>query len=320
MALLSVRVHGAVRGALVTHTAGAPLSGEDLATLRAYAALAAPLVASLSGEQEAGRSQLDKLSEIARVVGSGGDARALLREVCLKTAELCQADRCAVFLWNAATGEVTPATSQMVRDVAEPGAWERFKAMARRRAGKMPFVDAVARARRPLAIADARGSELVHQDWVTAFGVKSLLGVPLISGGQVFGALVLDNASRKRTGQGLDLPVRPAIRPRLGAGPDRSASWGVAELRMPQEALRARFRILMADDDAVNRMIITRQLEILGYRCTVVDNGSGGRDRFLPGALRRSVDGLPHAGDGWLRGDAPPAPARQIAATYRSSR
>ena len=54
--LLPVRVHGVVQGVLVGHTAGAPLSGEDLATLRAYAALAAPLVVSLRGEEEAGRS------------------------------------------------------------------------------------------------------------------------------------------------------------------------------------------------------------------------------------------------------------------------
>ncbi|HSS52712.1 MAG TPA: GAF domain-containing protein, partial [Thermoanaerobaculia bacterium] len=117
---LPVRVHGAVLGALVAHTAGAPLSGEDLATLQAYAALAAPLIAALGEESTAGRSRLDRLSEIARVVGSGGDARTLLKEVCRTTARLCSADRCAVFLWNATTGEVTPATSQMVRHHVEP--------------------------------------------------------------------------------------------------------------------------------------------------------------------------------------------------------
>ena len=230
-ALLPVHVHGAVRGALVAHSAGAPLSGEDLATLKAYAALAAPLVALL-GEDEAGRSQLDKLSEIARVVGSGGDARALLREVCLKTAELCQADRCAVFLWNAATGEVTPATSQMVRNIAAPEAWERFKEMARRPAGKLPFVDAVARARRPLAIADARGSDLVRQDWVAAFGLKSLLGVPLISGGQVFGALVLDNASDGRPFTPESIELAAAASDYVASGLERALLLEEMELRL----------------------------------------------------------------------------------------
>jgi CheY-like chemotaxis protein len=46
-----------------------------------------------------------------------------------------------------------------------------------------------------------------------------------------------------------------------------------AELPTPQAALRARFRILMADDNEINRMIITRQLEFLGYRCAAVDDG-----------------------------------------------
>jgi signal transduction histidine kinase len=227
-----VRMHGSVLGALVAHTAGEPISGEDLATLRAYAALAAPLAASLGGEEEAGRSRLDRLSEIARVVGAGGDARTLLREVCRTTARLCSADRCAVFLWNAATGEVTPATSQMVRHQAEPGAWEQFKRMGRRRIGQMPFVDAVARARRPLAIADARGSELIDQEWVTAFGLKSVLGVPLISGGQVFGVLVLDNTSDGRPFTPESIELAAAASEYVASGLERALLLEETELRL----------------------------------------------------------------------------------------
>jgi signal transduction histidine kinase len=199
--------------------------------LRAYAALAAPRISSLGEEGEAGRSRLERLSEIARVVGSGGDTRTLLKEVCRKTAFLCDADRCAVFLWNAATGEITPATSQMVRRHVEPEAWERFKKMGRRRIGQMPFVDAVARARRPLAVADARGSELVHQEWVTAFGLKSLLGVPLISGGQVFGVLVLDNTSDGR-------PFTPEAIELATAASDYVASGLERALLLEETALR----------------------------------------------------------------------------------
>lgn len=226
-----VRGHGAVLGALMAHTDGAALSGEDLATLRAYAALAAPLVVSLGEGEEAARSRHEKLSEIARVVGAGGDARTLLREVCLKTADLCQADRCAVFLWNAATGEITPAMSQAVRHRVEPGAWERFKRMGRRHIGEMPFVDAVARSRRPLAIADARGSDLVHPEWVAAFGLKSMLGVPLISGGQVFGALVLDNTSDGR-------PFTPEAIELAAAAADYVASGLERALLLEETALR----------------------------------------------------------------------------------
>ncbi|HBL25239.1 MAG TPA: hypothetical protein DD490_00210 [Acidobacteria bacterium] len=196
---IPVRVHGAVLGALVAHPAGgAEPSGEDRAILRAYAALGAPLVASLGRQDDPVRSRLEQLSEIARIVGSGGDARTLLNEVCRKTALLCDADRCAVFLWNADTGEVTPATSQMVRHHVDPEEWQKFKRMGRRRIGKMPFVDSVARARRPLTLTDARGSDHVDQEWVVAFGLKSVLGVPLISGGEVFGVLVLDNPSDGR--------------------------------------------------------------------------------------------------------------------------
>ena len=229
---LPVRVNGAVMGALVAHTAGAPLAGEDLATLQVYAALAGPPVAALDEESPAGRSRLDRLSEIARVVSSGGDARTLLKEVCWTTARLCSADRCAVFLWNAATGEVTPATSQMVRNHAKPEDWERFKRMGRRRFSEMPFVDAVARARRPLAIADARGSELVKQEWVDAFGLKSLLGVPLISGGQVFGVLVLDNTSDGRPFTPESIELAAAASEYVASGLERALLLEEMELRL----------------------------------------------------------------------------------------
>jgi CheY-like chemotaxis protein len=46
-----------------------------------------------------------------------------------------------------------------------------------------------------------------------------------------------------------------------------------ADLRAPLEALRARCRILLADDNEINRMVAARQLEVLGYRFLTVDDG-----------------------------------------------
>ena|GEM_PF-3571610 len=272
---LPVRVHGAVQGALVAHTAGEPLSGEDLATLQAYAALAAPLVAALGEDGAAGRSRLDRLSEIARVVGSGGDSRTLLREVCRTTARLCAADRCAVFLWNEATGEVIPATSQMVRHHFEPEDWERFKRMGRRRIGEMPFVDAVARARRPLAIADARGSELIHQEWVTAFGLKSVLGVPLlsgVSGGQVFGVLVLDNTSDGRPFTPESIELAAAASEYVASGLERALLLEETELRLKRT--QASLEIARALGSARELKPILKEISQLAARACDMDRCS----------------------------------------------
>src|SRR5262249_17184617 len=41
----------------------------------------------------------------------------------------------------------------------------------------------------------------------------------------------------------------------------------------PLEAQRARFRILLADDNEVNRRVAALQLEVLGYRFLAVDDG-----------------------------------------------
>jgi signal transduction histidine kinase len=280
---LPVRVHGAVQGALVAHSAGTPLSGEDLATLLAYAALAAPLVAALGEEDTAGRSRLDRLSEIARVVGSGGDARTLLKEVCRTTARLCSADRCAVFLWSAATGEVTPATSQMARHHAEPEAWEQFKRMGRRRAAEMPFVEAVARGRRPLAIADARGSELIDQEWVASFGLKSVLGVPLISGGQVFGVLVLDNTSDGRPFTPESIELAAAASEYVASGLERALLLEEMELRLKRT--QASLEIARALGSARELKPILNEISQLAARACGMDRCSIYRwqqERLIP--------------------------------------
>jgi len=270
--VLPVLARGAVVGVLVAHTAGPPLSGDDLATLQTYAALAALLVAVLRHEEEEGRSRLEKLSEIARVVGAGGDARTLLKEVCLKTADLCQADRCAVFLWNAATGEVTAATSQMVRHRADPGDWERFKGMRRRRVGEMPFIDTVARARRPLVIADARGSELVHPEWVAAFGLKSMLGVPLISGEQVFGVLVLDNTTDGRPFTPESIELAAAASDYVASGLERALLLEETELRLKRT--QASLEIARALGSARELKPILREISQLAARACDMDRCS----------------------------------------------
>ena len=178
-------------------------------------------------------------------------------------AHLCAADRCAVFLWNAVTGEITPATSQMVRDQVAPEAWEQFKRMGRRRIGEMPFVNAVARARRPLAIADARGSELVHQDWVNLFGLRSVLGVPLISDGEVFGVLVLDNTADGRPFTPEAIELAAAASDYVASGLERGLLLEETKLRLKRtqaslEIARAlgsarELRLILQGDLAIGR-------------------------------------------------------------------
>jgi signal transduction histidine kinase len=235
------------------------------------------------GSEALTSSQREKLSEIARVVGSVGDAKALLREVCRKTALLCRADRCAVFLWNAATGVIIPATSQMVQDVATPEDWEKFKGMGRRRIGEMPFVDAVARARRPLAIDDARESDLVHPDWVAAFGLRSLLGVPLISDGQVFGVLVLDNSSDGRTFTTEVIELAAAASDYVASGLERALLLEETKLRLKRT--QASLEIARALGSARELKPILSEISQLAARACEMDRCSiylWRQERLLP--------------------------------------
>ena len=138
------------------------------------------------------------LMEIARVVGSARDVGGILFEVCVKVARLCDAERGTVYLWDEQTEEVVPAMSQLASTEPREGSWRRFKRMGRRPLRDMRLIKRLAQDRRPLVIDDARESSLISPAWVEAFGLRSVLGVPLLAEDRVVGALVLDNLGQVR--------------------------------------------------------------------------------------------------------------------------
>ena len=144
--------------------------------------------------------------------------------------------------------------------------------MGRRRIGEMPFVDAVARARRPLAIADARGSELVHQDWVNLFGLRSLLGVPLISGGEVFGVLVLDNTTDGRPFTPEAIELAAAASDYVASGLERALLLEETELRLKRT--QASLEIARALGSARELKPILREISQLAARACDMDRCS----------------------------------------------
>ncbi len=152
---------------------------------------------SLHGGESRHEAQLSidkirELLEIAHIAGAASDVKGLLAGVCIQVARLCDADRGTVFLWQEETGAVIPAMSQLASAEPRQVTWRRFKQKGQRPLEEMNLVRRVAQSRQPVTIDDARHSPLVNPAWVETFGCKSILGVPLLTGDQLQGVLILD--------------------------------------------------------------------------------------------------------------------------------
>lgn len=130
------------------------------------------------------------LVEIVRAINSDLPANRMLEIVVRTTRELLDADRATVLLLDD-DARLTPEVS--VARCADVQLWTRFRDMP-----PIPVsVDAEARAvlaqNAAIVIPDAARSPLVPEEWQRAFGLQSLVVVPLVVMGEPCGALVIDD-------------------------------------------------------------------------------------------------------------------------------
>ena len=64
-------------------------------------------------------------------------------------------------------------------------------------------------------------------------------------------------------------------------------------------------RVLLAEDNEFNRMLIERVLRTLNCDVDLAPTGREAVRKFHQGQVRPGADGLPHAGPRWPRGNAP---------------
>ena len=89
---------------------------------------------------------------------------------------------------------------------------------------------------------------------------------------------------------------------------------------MTEAAERQEIRVLLVEDDEVNREIESLMLERLGFTVDVVRDGAAAVTAAASGRLLRDPHGLPPARHGRLPGDErDPQPARRPACGCRSS-
>ena len=95
--------------------------------------------------------------------------------------------------------------------------------------------------------------------------------------------------------------VLPAVE--AEALPERSAAPPV----MVERDRSFRPLVLLVEDNPVNQLVALRMLQLEGCDVDIAANGAEAIQRAVIAALRPRADGLPHAGDGRLRGDRTPA-------------
>ena len=190
--------------------------------LAQQAALAIGTVRGMEGERQRAR-QTASLLEVAQVCASTLELRPLLRAVARQVAQALGAERCTINLFQG--DRLVPVMAQFADGHVDHDLWGRFKALAEAGVQQMLADSEAARTRRPVVIDDASRSGLVTPAWVEAFGLRSVLVVPLISGDRVIGTLSLDETRAPRVWTPGDQDLAMTMGAQVALGVDRARQY-----------------------------------------------------------------------------------------------
>ena len=159
--------------------------------LRAAAAQVAVAVETARLYEEARRhgEQLELSADVSKAIASSIDLEQTLRLVARNLVRLVDASTCQIALFEEdGEGWYGAAASD------QEELWQR----QRGERPQPPFLFEVLDRGQPLVVEDAYASELVDSNYAEAFGIRSLLALPLQAGGQPIGAAVLGRAQVRK--------------------------------------------------------------------------------------------------------------------------
>ena len=196
--------------------------------LAQQAALAIGTARGMEGERHRAR-QTAALLEIAQVCASTLELRPLLRAVALQVARALAAERCTINFWRGAV--LVPVMSQFADGHVDATLWERYKEMGKDGVDAIPADLGAVKTRRPVMVEDMDTSDLVAPAWVKAFGIRTLLVVPLISGDRVIGTLALDDTRGPRAWTAADQDLATTMAAQVALAVDRARQYEEAAQR-----------------------------------------------------------------------------------------
>jgi len=176
----------------------AAYSSEEQLTLNTMAnqTAAAVEIARLFSHEERELAQSAALLDIARAVGSILDLNRVLDIVALKTAQVCEVNRCTILLLEEEGRRLVLLVSRSRDGAQNSGLWQALEGESGGEGiDKIPLVQRVIRDRNPMVVSEGL-STLVPSSWLDSSNVASLLTVPLVSKDNVIGLMALDRAEK----------------------------------------------------------------------------------------------------------------------------
>ncbi|MFQ5593924.1 MAG: GAF domain-containing protein, partial [Anaerolineae bacterium] len=139
------------------------------------------------------------LLDIAQAVTSTLSLTQLLKQIAIRTAQSCQANRCNIFLLDSTGERLEPLMSQFADGHPDLELWHRWRTTTADRLDTAPLFRQVLQQRRPVVLEDVTQTDMLPRKWTEPFGVKKALVVPLVSRDLAIGVMTLDHEDPARS-------------------------------------------------------------------------------------------------------------------------
>jgi K+-sensing histidine kinase KdpD len=236
------------------------LHRDEIAEFAQYLAMALANAKAFEREQRRARDA-EALLEVGAVLAETTELSAVLAAVAQNCARVSNFDRCSVFLVDEETGRLQATMSQFADGHRDADAWELFITTEL----ELPAAREVLRTGEPLAFSDTSlDPDLNPPGWVDAFGIRSVLYLPLTAWGQQLGVLAMDRGRVKRISD-------PQIRVAQGVAAQGAVAIGLSRLLARERAAKARLEEL---DDLKTTFVAAVSHELRTPLTTIIGFGS----------------------------------------------
>lgn len=138
------------------------------------------------------------LLDIAQAVTSTLSLTQILKQIAIRTAQSCQANRCNIFLLDSTGERLEPLMSQFADGHPDRALWHRWRTTTADRLDTVPLFRQVLHQRRPVVLEDVTPADMLPHKWTEPFGIKKVLAVPLASRDRALGVMMLDHEDPAR--------------------------------------------------------------------------------------------------------------------------
>ena len=157
--------------------------------------------------QSRGDDRVTGLLEIAGAISSELDFRTLLKVLAQKTAQICGADRCSIYLL--CDDRAVLSMSQYASGRQDVALWRKAREAAAPRLADVPGFRQALDGGHPVVFTDPR--EVLPAHWIDTFHIRSGVILPLVRGQRRVGLIHLNNSESTRAFDAADVELARVI-------------------------------------------------------------------------------------------------------------